>query len=360
MNHTPHEPAQADAGEAITYPHASPATATSTADADTRARVSAAEVAADHPPQQGTEPGVTPGPAPALLPPAGGDDAFVGGPPPPAGRRPRDRRPVIVGLVAVVVVVTVAIGLRGGGGDDGGDTPDAGVAGESIGAEAGSRAGDPPSNSGPVQTVGDDTDPWQESGTPELEIVDEGFSSFDGGQGGIEGSWAIVVENSGDGAANALPVTAVFKDAAGAVIASESYLLKQVPAGGELGFAHEFLAGDLPAPIDSMDVTLGEPSILDSSHDEGEYTISGVTLAPAGGLQGGWRAVFTIDSSYEPTMSNADLYAVFRDADGKIVGGAFTVMSTITPGTSAGEITSYAETPGVVSADIYLTGGMGG
>ena len=359
MNHTPHEPAQADAGEAITYPHASPATATSTADADTPARVSAAEVAADHPPQQGTELGVTPGPAAATVPLAGVDDALVGGPRPPAGHRSRGRRPIIVGLAAVVVVLTVAVGLRGGGGGDGGDPPDA-AAGESIGAEAGARRGDRPSNSGPVQTATDDNDSLFESGTPELEIVDEGFSSFDGGQGGIEGSWAIVVENSGDGAANALPVSAEFKDATGAVIASESYLLKQVPAGGELGFAHEFLAGDLPAPIDSMEVTLGEPSTLNSSHDDGDYTISGVTLAPAGGLLGGWRAVFTIDSSYEPTMSNADLYAVFRDADGKIVGGAFTVMATITPGTSAGEITSYAETPGVVSADIYLTGGMGG
>ena len=356
MNHTPHDPAPADADGPS--PHAATATGTFTAEADVRPEVGAADAVPADPSRPATEPGVSPGLDPSPAVPDGGDAPVAAGPPPPGVRPPRDRWPIIAGVVAIVVALTVAIGLRGGG--DGGDSPDAEVAGESIGAGAGSRGGDEPSNSAPVQTAEDDSDPLFETGTPEVEIVDEGFSSFDGGQGGIEGSWAIVVENSGDGAANALPITAEFKDAAGAVIASESHLLKQVPAGGEVGFAHEFLAGDLPAPIDSMEVTLGEPSSLNSSYDDGEYTISGVTLAPAGGLLGGWRAVFTIDSSYEPTMSNADLYAVFRDADGEIVGGAFTVMATITPGTSAGEITSYAETPGVVSADIYLTGGMGG
>lgn len=359
MNQTSHDPSHPGAGRPNSDPHAGSAAGTSIAEG-----VDAAEIAADtgenlagHAPGPESHPATdlvsSPGADPLLPPTSGGGPAGPGGPPAPVtGTRPR-RRLLVAGIAAVVVVLTVAIGLRGGGDDD----PGAEIAGESIG-EASAGSDDLPDNAGRVQTD-DDSDGLFVTGTPEVEVVDQGYSSFDGGQG-IEGSWAVVVENSGDGSARLLNVTVEFKDATGAVIANETQMIKHVPAGEQMGVAHEFIAGDLPALIDSMDVTLGEPSTLNGTDDDGAYTISGVTLAPAGGLLGGWRAVFTIDSSYESTVTNADLYAVFRDANGKIVGGAFTVFSTITPGTSAGEITSYAETPGVVTADIYLTGGMGG
>lgn len=98
--------------------------------------------------------------------------------------------------------------------------------------------------------------------------------------------------------------------------------------------------GDAPAAMVPVDVAFADASgtALTSERVVVKSIPAGATMGVAGELLAG---------------------DILRDAEGEIVGGASTTTGSVAPGASSGEVTRYMDVPGVASADVYLTGGLG-
>ena len=66
-----------------------------------------------------------------------------------------------------------------------------------------------------------------------------------------------------------------------------------------------------------------------------------------------------MSSSYAVEFELSYAYAVYRDAVGKIVGGANGLVDLIPPGgRSTGEVTAFEVVPNVAQAEVYVDPGL--
>jgi hypothetical protein len=276
-------------------------------------------------------------------------DGSGGPPPPPApGPVPREfnRAPVIVaaGLLLTAVAIGVIVARFG---DDNGD-----AAGPSTGTDA------PPAvaNGGTTTTRGSNgttsTTARADEPVEGLAVVDSGFSTYEGFDGPA-GSYGVILENRSDQPINYLAVQVVVYDTNDTVVGSYDHDVAVVSPGARLGLGAE-ISDPLPNGIGRLDIrTEGREG---ETVPSGTFTVADVSTSSD---EFGVYTTFVVSSSYAVEFELMPAYAVYRDAAGRIVGGASGLIDLIPPrGRANGEVTAFAVVPNVARTEVYVDPGF--
>jgi hypothetical protein len=272
------------------------------------------------------------------------------GPPPPSppGPAPRKVNRALVVVAAGLLLTAAAIGvIVARFGDDDGD------------AEPSPATNAPPAVSEPD---GGTAATGESNGTTSttartvpvqgLAVVDSGFSTYQGFDGPA-GSYGLILENRGDRPINHLAVQVVVYDRNDTVVGSYDHAVAVVNPGTRLGLGAE-ISDPLPNGIGRLDIRTegreGEPV------PGGVFTVADVSTSSD---EFGVYTTFVVSSSYAVELKLTPAYAVYRDAAGRIVGGANGLVDLIPPrGRANGEVTAFAVVPNVARADVYVDPGF--
>jgi hypothetical protein len=264
-------------------------------------------------------------------------------------------------LIAVVVVLAVAglafLGARALiSGSVEGDTAAGDVAG--TGDDDGSVLDD---DSPSLQDLTADVTlpPGPDAG---LQIADQGITvvpdRFDGSK--REGTFAVVVKNPHDDwLAQGVQVSVTFLDGAGAALGEEDGFVEVVLPGQSVAVASLFF--DAPTvPVAGLDVQVEVARWRETGPMEGGFSITEVQTTEA--EFSGVRTTFLIQSDFDEPLSDVSVTAVYRAADGRIIGGYDTFVERLDPGVpTPAEIDLLANVdPGrIASTELYPTAAFG-
>jgi len=160
------------------------------------------------------------------------------------------------------------------------------------------------------------------------DVVETGFSAVDDDR--TEALYGVIVRNaSPELVADDVELALTFTNAAGAVIRTESENVRNIAPGSDVFVTGETSTGEVPA---SMTVQAKCTTETDPTEAVPGVVVGGVTRDLDSGGDFYWQGQFT--NSFDQTIdSNSRVVAIFRDANGRIVGGDSTSLdSFITPG----------------------------
>ena len=270
-----------------------------------------------------------PGPAPAAPSPAGPvplapappSPAAWAPPPPPAGAPgpgARGRRGLVVALalLAVVAVAGVIVVSTGDGGD-------------ATGAPSTtSEAPDEPATTQPDAdtTVAPTTSTTGLPSFGPIRVVDVGWSSYQTGiDGGTSSSYAIVIENTSDQVARRFGIDARLLNNSGNEMYVDHNAIFVLMPGQRFAVGTDGFAGH----ISDIAIEISEPALWENPADWAAITVSGLTVT----FDDFGRPVvdFTATSPYAEALESTYGFAVFRDAEGEIVGARREVLPILAP-----------------------------
>jgi hypothetical protein len=272
-------------------------------------------------------------------------------PTPPSGPASRElnRTPVIVAVGLLLTAVAVGVIVARLGGDDGGA------------ADPSPGTGAPPGGSEPddgrtTTTDAPDGTTTTTAGPAEavdgLEVVDSGFSTYEGFDGPA-GSYGLILENTSDQPITYFAVQVVVYDTNDTVVASYDHDVAVVNPGARLGLGAE-VSDPLPNGIGRLDIRTEEGG--GDPVPQGAFTVADVATSSD---EFGVYTTFIVSSSYDVEFELSYAYAVYRDAAGQIIGGANGLIDLIPPGGRAtGEVTAFAVVPNVARAEVYVDPGF--
>jgi hypothetical protein len=288
--------------------------------------------------------------------PMGGPASYGNVPPAPGGGQNRTPLLVALGVVGVLAIGGIAVAATSGGDDD--DPPTTQVAPpnntsgpattEATSTGGGSGGGSSSSGGGSGGGSGSTS-----SSVEGLEVVDSGFTNFtDEYENTNRVSYGYIIENTGDEPVANIEVTVTLKDAEGTVVSSDTDNIYLLQPGSRIGL------GDEPfeeiATVDSIEVQPAIPSYAADATELGEITTEGISTTEDSGR---WVTTFTAASTYEVQLDGPYAYAIYRNAGGDIVGGAYGFMNIVQAGgTTSGEVSTYSVLPDVDPAqtEVYV------
>ena len=246
-------------------------------------------------------------------------------------------------LTAAAIGLLVArLGDDDGAGDSGGPSPITDVPPPVTDAtdEPTTTADDTTTTTAPHETIDG------------LEVVDSGFSTYEGFDGQV-GSYGLVLENTTDQPITNFTVEIVIYDTTDTVISSDPHAVAVVNPGARLGLGAE-VAGPLPNGIGRLDIQVEEGT--GGPVPQGAFTITDVSTSSD---EFGIYTAFVVSSTYEVELELPYAYAVYRNAAGRIVGGANGFVDVIPArGRANGEVTSFEVVPHVAQAEVYVDPGF--
>jgi hypothetical protein len=293
-------------------------------------------------------------PSGGYAPPSGG--FAPAGPPspyggmPPAGPAPgtQNRTPLFVAIGVVVAIALVALVVMLTGGDEPSEPT------TSPSTEQPEQTGGPGTT-----TASPETTAAEPSGEATVAVVESGFSNFMGGFDQDERSvaYGFIVENSGGDVATDITISVSAYDAAGTAVASGSHTIHVLRPGQKLGLGDEFFGDTFAADVDRIDVQVSEPSGLGSEDvpTAGELTAEGITTTAD---DYSVTTKFTAKSSYAEQLDYPSAYAIYRNAEGAIIGGSTGTVDFIpASGSVAAEVRSWEAIPNIATTEIFLDPG---
>lgn len=194
----------------------------------------------------------------------------------------------------------------------------------------------------------------------DLEVSEYGFSTWQGEfDDGARLSWAVIVDNpnpANSWIATRLDIRVSFFDGGGGVVTTTSDTVALLVPGQKaavVGSDSPFSNPDLGL-IERMEVRLGEPSWEQADGPLGAFEVSGVQVRR--GEYGDSTVTGQVSSTFADEIEDAYATAVYRNADGAIVGGDFTFIEFIPSGEATPfEISGFGSPPSAASADVYVT-----
>lgn len=273
-----------------------------------------------------------------------------GGAPPPQPPAPAtrelNRTPLIVAAGLLLTAVALGVTVARFGGD---------AADPSPGTDA------PPAVSEPDDATTATTDAPSDTttttaGTAEtidgLAVVDSGFSTYEGFDGPA-GSYGLILENTSGQPITYFAVQVVVYDTNDTVVGSYAHDVAVVNPGARLGLGAE-ISDPLPNGIGRLDIRTeegeGDPA------PQGAFTVADASTSSD---EFGVYTTFVVSSTYDVEFELSYAYAVYRNAAGRIIGGANGLVDLIPPGGRAsGEVTAFEVVPNVARADVYIDPGF--
>jgi len=317
------------------------------------------------PPSGGFPPAGPPsGGFPPAGPPSGG---FPGAGPspyggmPPAGPQPgaQNKTPlyIAIGVVVAALIVGLVVVLSGGDDDEGETTSSTDTTAEPTDPTT-DTVEDPTDPT--TDTTEDDGDEPSSGGT--VEVTEQGFTNFMGGFDQDERSvtYGFIVENTSDEVVTDISISVSAFDAAGTALASGSHTVYVLRPGEKLGIGDEFYGESFPSDVAELQVQVSEPSDygVGDVPDEGTLTAEGINTTSD---EYGITTTFTATSTYEQQIDSPYVYAIYRNAEGDIIGGSYGFLDFIAAnGSTAGEVTSYEAIPNIAATEVYLDPGYFG
>ena len=320
----------------------------------------ATEVAPPVEPAPGATQPAFPDPTTAGVPPTSLETAaFPPGPPgvgpspsgDPFGTPDKNKTPLIVGgVIAAVIALVLAFVVFGSGDDD--DPVSAGDTTSTSTNAPEDKEGEPdpvpPPDSGFPEFVDPaDADPMEVDETGFVLVPDE----FDDGV--TNASYGLVITNPNTGlAATSVEVTIGLFDDAGTAVETETSFVSGLLGGQSVGLG-DFLR-DVPGNIVRIDVTAEASQLVRTGDLGGELTVSDTAITQE--EFGGITVTSKVSSTFEERQENLPLYGVFRNEAGGLVGGTQSILAFVEGGgTSTAELRSFANIPGITSADVSVT-----
>lgn len=192
------------------------------------------------------------------------------------------------------------------------------------------------------------TAPLEPASAAPIRLVESGFTGFP--DSGDFGSFAAILENPNSRwAAMRMRITVDFLDADGGFVAGQELFVQILP-GQRTAIAGEvFGAGSARR----MTVNLPEDTTAFEAFADAEqsFAVSGIETAREDGLN---RTRGRVTSRFGSTQTSIQLTAVYRNAAGRIVGGAVGGVESIAPGaTQAFEIIDSAPFRSIADTEVY-------
>lgn len=249
-----------------------------------------------------------------------------------------------IGLFAAWALIATA--------DDGQDDPST-----SIGDDASVLDSDSPSLEDLTSDV--TVPPGPDGG---LDVAAQGLSivpdRFD--PDGREGTFAVVLANPHERwLAQGVQVGVTFLDDAGTAVGTDDGFAEVVLPGQQVAVAS--LLFDAPAEaVADMEVTVDVARWRETGPLDGAFTITDVATGEA--EFSGVRTTFTITSGFAEPLADVSITAVYRDADGRVLGGYDTFVDRLDPGVpTPGEISLLAnvDPAAVATTELYPSATLG-
>jgi hypothetical protein len=266
---------------------------------------------------------------------------------PPPGTQ--NRTPLFIAMGVVVAIALVALVVVMTSSDDETSDPPTSTPTDQPGQTAGPA----------TTTASPETTAAAPSGDAAVAVVESGFSNFMGGFDQDERSvaYGYIVENSGDDVATDITISISAYDAAGNAVASDSHTIHVLRPGEKMGLGDEFFGDTFAADVDRIDVQVSEPSGLGSEAvpAEGTLTAEGITTTAD---DYSVTTKFTAKSTYPEQLDYPSAYAIYRNAEGNIIGGSTGTVDFIpADGSVAAEVRSWDAIPNIETTEIYLDPG---
>ncbi len=195
-----------------------------------------------------------------------------------------------------------------------------------------------------------------------LQVAEEGISivpdRFDDAR--REGTFAVIVENPHDDwLAQGVQVTVRFLDEAGTPLGEDSGFVEVVLPGQRVAVAALFF--DAPTvPVVDLDVQIDVARWRETGAIAGGFTISEVTTTEA--EFSGVRTTFQIRSDFDEVLTDVGVTAVYRAADGRIIGGYDTFVDVLEPGVATPaevDLLANIDPAQIAATELYPTAAFG-
>lgn len=243
------------------------------------------------------------------------------------------------GRLAAAVVLLVALGS--GCSDDGGSTAPS--------ADA--------TTSTPSVSVAPTTTEAPLTGAP-LVIAEQGLSAFPDPIDPLSalGGYGVILENpNADVMATGVRVVTRILDASGTELLVDSAVLNAVMPGQRMAVGRTLIE-PIVDPT-QLDVRVEVSAWLLPAFPDGELAATQVVTEPE--ANGGLVTTFTATSSWPVVEDGVDVTAVYRAADGRILGAESTTIDTLAPGAEvAGRIALLSPIPDLASTDVLVGRGF--
>lgn len=175
-----------------------------------------------------------------------------------------------------------------------------------------------------------------------------------------EGTFAVILENPHTGwLAQGVQVDVTFLDPSGAPLGTDGAFLEIVLPGQRVAVASLFF--DAPTvPVADIAVDLDVARWRETEPFTGALTTSEVVTSEA--EFSGVRTTFVLTSTFDEPLTDVGVTAVYRAADGRIIGGYDTFVDLLEPGVATpAEITLLAniDPAEVVATELFPYAGFG-
>jgi hypothetical protein len=269
----------------------------------------------------------------------------------------RNWTPVVALVVVLVVVGLGFLGARAlisGSADD--DTASGGLPGRDDGG-ASVLDEDTPSLEDLTSDV--TLPPGPDAG---LQVVEQGITvvpdRFD--ESKREGTYAVVFKNPHDEwLAQGVQVTVSFLDEAGAPLGGDDGFVEVVLPGQSVAVAELFFDAPTVAVV-GLDVQVEVARWRETGPISGIFSITEVQTAEA--EFSGVRTTFQIQSNFEEPLTDVGVTAVYRGADGRIIGGYDAFVERLDPGVPTPaeiDLLANVDPAQIASTELYPTAAFG-
>jgi hypothetical protein len=175
-----------------------------------------------------------------------------------------------------------------------------------------------------------------------------------------EGTFAVIVQNPHeDWLAQGVQVSVTFLDEAGAALGADDGFVEVVLPGQSVAVASLFF--DAPTvPVAGLDVQLEVARWRETGPTEGGFTLSEVQTNEA--EFSGVRTTFLIQSDFDEPLTDVGVTAVYRAADGRIIGGYDTFVERLDPGVPTPaeiDLLANVDPTQIASTELYPTAAFG-
>lgn len=175
-----------------------------------------------------------------------------------------------------------------------------------------------------------------------------------------EGTFAVIVANPHeDWLAQGVQVSVTFLDEGGNALGSDSGFVEVVLPAQRVAVAALFF--DAPTvPITSLDIDIDVARWRETGPFAGGFTVTDVQTAEA--EFSGVRTTFQIRSDFDEPLVDVGVTAVYRAADGRIIGGYDAFVELLEPGVptpAVVDLLANIEPADIASTELYPTAAFG-
>jgi hypothetical protein len=183
-----------------------------------------------------------------------------------------------------------------------------------------------------------------------VQVTETGSCGFDDGLGYV--TYGLVVQNTGDQRLNDVHVDVDMHSAGFTAARATGHHIYELEPGEDLGIGYFAPVQGASGEV-ALDVQVDVPEPFDDPNiPDGEMTVSDVSTAVEGSAR---TTTFTLTSTYPEAFNGVEVFVVYRDDAGAILGGEQSLVGTVEAnGTVTHTVPSGYVNPTATQAEVYV------